>query len=356
MTMSANRPSQTEPKPSPANPPVGRFLLVTASVFAILIGCAWLWALKGRMWFLDAEYGMWSATQEMTRTCAHGDVVMLGDSRAKAGLVPSVMGSKVTNFALGGGSPIEAYYLVERMLQCPTPPKHVIVSFSAMYFSFVDVYWARSALFGFLSFAELEEVRRLSVDLRDPLIYSMSKAKRPFYALKNLSYATGMPSYYFPAMINARFFMRKKTNDDVMRTTIRNRGHTFFGTAESAEWLVEYLKAFRVSPIMHHYFSAMVQRLLEKDARIWFVGMPLNKTTYDAFGPSVRDDFLAYLQRFSAKDGRFRVVGEVLPWLTRENFGDGEHLNPKGAIAWSKRVRSELALNGVEGGTVPERE
>ncbi len=117
MTMSASRPSTAEAKLSHANPPASRFLLVTAAVFITLMGCAWLWALKGRMWFLDAEYGMWSANQEMTRTCSHGDIVILGDSRAKAGLVPSVMGSKVANFALGGGTAIEAYYLVERMLR-----------------------------------------------------------------------------------------------------------------------------------------------------------------------------------------------------------------------------------------------
>jgi hypothetical protein len=308
------------------------------------------------MWFLDAEYGIWSATQEMTRTCALGEIVILGDSRAKAGLVPSVMGSKVTNFALGGGTAIEAHYLLQRMLRCPTPPKHAIVSLPVGYFSSVDVYWDRSALFGYLSFAELEEVRRLSVQLDDPVIYSTSKAKRPFYPVKNLVYAISTPSYYFPAMVNAGFFMRKKVNDEIKQVTIRNRGHTFFGTAEGAEWVVEPVKQFRVSPVLHHYFSELVQQLLDKDVRVWFVGMPLNKKTYDAFGPSVRDNFLAYLHRFSAKDGRFRVVGEVLPWMTRDNFGDGEHLNRRGAIAWSKRVRSELALHGVEGGTVSERE
>jgi hypothetical protein len=335
---------------------VGRFLLVTASVFVTLIGCAWLWAFVGRMWFLDAEYAMWSANQEMTRACTPYDVVILGDSRAKAGLVPKVVGSRVANFALGGGTSIEAYYLLERMLRCPTTPKHAIVSFPAMFFGSVGVYWERSALFGFLSFAELEEVRRLSWQLNDPVIYSTRSANRLFHPLKNLSYAISTPTYYFPAMINAGFFMRKRRNDEVMQATIRSRGQHFFGTAESADWVIDHTKEFRVSPVLDHYFSELVRRLLEKDVRVWFVGMPLNKKTYDTFGPSAREDFLAYLQRFSATDARFRVVGEVVPWMTPDNFGDGQHLNAKGAAAWSKRVRSELALYGVDVGTASERE
>ncbi len=128
-------------------------------------------------------------------------------------------------------------------------------------------------------------------------------------------------------MVNASFFMRKKANDEIMRATIRDRGHHFFGTAESAEWVAEHVNEFKVSPVLHHYFSELVQRLLDRDVRVWFVGMPVNKKTYDNLGPSVRDNFFAYLQRFSAKDGRFRVIGEVVPWLPRENFGDGDHLN-----------------------------
>jgi hypothetical protein len=354
MDISTIRPGETEAVQVPAQPAVGRFLLVAAAVFVTLIACSWAWAVKGRMWFLDAEYGMWLANQEMSRTCAYGDLIILGDSRAKAGLVPSVIGSKVTNFALGGGTPIEASYIVERILKCPVPPKDVIVSFSAVYFTSVEVYWQRSALYGFLSFEQMEDVRRLSWKLNDDVIYSKSKAKRLFHTLKNLSYAASIPPYYFPAMINAGFFMRKMRNEETLQYTLRNRGHHFFGTAERAEWVVDYMQEFKVSPLLDRYFSQIVSRLIDRGARVWFVGMPLNKKTFDAFGPGVVGSFRAYLEQYAARYDKFRIVGEVIPWRTAESFGDGEHLNPRGAAIWSKGIRAELTRLGVDTGTAPE--
>lgn len=340
------------------------FIIAAVVVTGALFAAAWIWAVKGRMWFLDAEYPMWVANADMSRTCPHGAIAILGDSRAKAGLMPSLIGPSVANFALGGGTPIDAYYLTKRILECPVPPKDVIVSFSLVYFmndmEHQQLYWGRSALFGSLSLDDMEEVRRTSWQLKDSMIYpTTGRVTNVLGWIKNVGYAVRTPSYYFPAMVNAGFMMRKGWNEEVYRVVIRNRGQHLFGTAEKIDWTwtseeARYTK-FRPSPLLNHYFSKTVLRLLDRGIRIWYVGMPLSSQTSQAMRQDVRDDFRAYLQQFVSRGG-FRIVGDVFPVLSPEYFGDNEHLNRKGATAWSNHIADQLTRLGVDGAQVSNAE
>jgi hypothetical protein len=322
---------------------IARFIFATVLFFLLVFVSAWMWAVNGRMWFLDREYPMWLSKSMMVETCSLGDTVIMGDSRPMADLVPEHLGN-ASNLALGGSVPIEGYYLAERIVRCPELPKRVIVSFAPWHFIKAGVYWPRTALFGFLNREEMEEVRHVSRRLNDPVIYSVGLTGG-LDLIKNYSYSVSLPSYYFPAMVNALFVGRKKQNDAILETTLRNRGHHLFGQANGAAWPNNEetkLVAFKPSRLLEHYFDRMITLLGQRGIEVAFMSMPVNERTRAGINPTMLEAFRGFLTAKAERHSNFRAVGEFPPVLDAEYFGDPEHLNERGARMWSDYVKSKL--------------
>jgi hypothetical protein len=322
---------------------IARFIFATVFFFLLVIVSAWMWVVNGRMWFLDPEYPMWMAKSKLVAECKLGDTVIIGDSRAMAALMPEHLGD-ASNLALGGSVSVEAYYLAERIVRCPEQPKRVIVSFAPWHFITAGVYWSRTALFGFLNREEMEEVRHVSRRLNDPVIYSVGLTG-DFDLIKNYSYSVSLPSYYFPAMVNALFVGRKNQNDAVLETTLRNRGHHLFGQANGVAWPNNEetkLVAFKPSRLLEHYFDRMITLLSQHGIEVVFMSMPVNESTRAGTDPKMLDAFRGFLAATAERHSNFRVVGEFPPVLADEYFGDPEHLNERGARMWSDYVKSKI--------------
>jgi hypothetical protein len=250
------------------------------------------------------------------------------------------------NLALGGGSPIETAYLVKALMKCPSRPKRVVVSFGPPVFMDAEVYWYRSVLFDFLTFQQMEEVRLRSQLLGDTSVYH--HAKGPHHLndlLENYYHRINLPSYYFPAMLNAGFVGRREKNLRVLEETLRDRGHRLFGNAASADWASPEarMQAFAPAPLLDHYFRRMLTVLRERSIPVYFASAPINEATDRKMRPAVRQEFARYLDRVGKKHANFKVLGPLLPALPAESFSDPEHLNKAGAAVWSDLVTSQLA-------------
>ena len=69
----------------------------------------WAWVAAAPLSFLDPEYPYWRAKQAMLEACDLGELLILGDSRAAAGILAADLPMRATNLAVGGGKPVEAY-------------------------------------------------------------------------------------------------------------------------------------------------------------------------------------------------------------------------------------------------------
>jgi len=68
-----------------------------------------------KMWYLDSEYPMWLhvKTTMNANIPLNYNTLMLGDSGAKAGFIPTQdILKKSINLSLGGSTPVEAYYIL----------------------------------------------------------------------------------------------------------------------------------------------------------------------------------------------------------------------------------------------------
>ena len=59
------------------------------------------------------------------------EIIVIGDSRAMAGLAPKLIDpNSVYNLSIGGGTPISGYYTLKKMLEKQKTPKTIILSYA----------------------------------------------------------------------------------------------------------------------------------------------------------------------------------------------------------------------------------
>src|SRR5580658_5446844 len=317
-----------------------RYLLALGATAALTLAVFWLYVLAAPLAFLDPEYPYWVAKQELLQRCDLGTVLLLGDSRAAADLIPARLGVTATNLAVGGGESIEAYAAVRRALACPDPPLRVVISFDAAHFVQPDLFWDRSVRFGLFDYADLRELRAVSERLGDVSALDQKHADGLPRGIRALLYAAKFPGLYFNSLLKGGVLLRWADNHAALRAGLASRGQYFFGTAPGSNVVAAdgNLETFVPLPVLDAYFDRMLALLAARHVTTDFVAMPLNAATWHAVRPAVRDGFAAYLAGYAARYPNFHVIGPLMPDWNDSWFGDEfAHLNPAGAALFSAR-------------------
>jgi hypothetical protein len=332
----------------------GRYLLALGATSAVALALIWLFVLAAPLAFLDPEYPYWLAKQQLLQHCDVGTVLVVGDSRAAADIIPARLGVTATNLAVGGGEAIEAYAVLRRALACPIPPRRVVISFDAAHFATPDLFWDRSVRFGALDLAELNELRAVSEHLGDMSVLDQKHADGLPRGVRALLYTARFPSLYFNSLLKGGVLLRWWDNRAALRAGLASRGQYFFGTANgsSVVTLDGHLDSFTPLPVLDAYFDRMLALLAARHIETDFISMPMNVTTWRAVHPSVRGGFAAYLAGYAARYPNFHVVGPLMPDWDDGWFGDEfAHLNPAGAALFSARFGDCLRARFGEAAT-----
>ncbi|MBV8574180.1 MAG: hypothetical protein JOZ58_03950 [Acetobacteraceae bacterium] len=310
----------------------------------------WLWIIALPSAFLDREYPIWQAKLRLLDTCDLGSIVVVGDSRAAADIIPALLPGKATNLAIGGSQPVESYFAVKRALACPNPPSVFVLSHSIDHFFHPDTFWTRSARFGFLRFQDLQDVYQTSVRLHDFSTYGTEADGLP-PTLRNWMHATRFPPLHFASLMKGRLFARYWDNERFFERALMDRGHYFWGTAATSDVVTKeaQIRAFRISPVVDHYFKASLALLHDRGIAAVFVMAPINSETGSAIDPAVRAEFASYLRAYAARYPNLRFIGEDLPAWPDRFFGDRLlHMNPAGAELFSRRLAACLDQSRAE--------
>ncbi len=293
----------------------------------------WAWVALAPLAFLDREYPSFLAKRIMLRNCDLGRVVVIGDSRAAADIVASRLPIPTTNLAIGGGGPVEGYFLLRRAMQCPQPPNRVVLSFSAQHLSHADTFWERSVRFGLLQRREVEEVRQAADRLGD---HGLSDRLHDATSdrLRSWLYAARFPTLYANSLLHAGGALRYASNRRQLEQVLRTRGQYEFGTdnGSSAVAMEGWMSDFRPRPVLDYFLDRLLALAETRGVSVRFVAMPVNEATFAASSPGVRSDFGTYLASFAARYPTFSVERDLLPHWPNRLFGDGySHLNARGA-------------------------
>jgi hypothetical protein len=326
----------------------GRSLALLGAAFALGLAAAWAWVAAAPLAFLDPEYPYWRAKEEMLRRCDLGRVLVLGDSRAAADIMPARIAVPVANLAVGGGGAIEAHAALTRALACDARPERVILSFDPVHFARADLFWERTVRYGFVDLSELQALRRTGARLGDASFADPRVPDGLPGPVRDLLYAVRFPSFYGASLAKGGVVLRWASNRRALAAGLAARGQYFFGTdpGSDAVALDAGLTDFAVLPVLDAYFADILAMLAAARIPADFVAMPVNEATARAVSPAVMAGFAAYLARFPD----LHVAGPLLTAWPGRYFGDGySHLNRQGAALFSDWFAGCLAARMTGG-------
>ncbi|HEY8943845.1 MAG TPA: hypothetical protein VIM73_06280 [Polyangiaceae bacterium] len=291
----------------------------------------------------DQSYAMYAQAKDasLARSTKRSPLLVLGDSRPKAAILPNELGPDVELLALTGGTPIEAFYTLERYLSGHPAPERILISIAAVHFKDGFVFWERTVKYDFLTRAQYEEVLSLSESLHDDIFGSPLEARWKLFAYRNK-----LLHVYLPELHSALIQLNRGSKNRLLYQALeRDRGHCWFGTRErdgGAAYETGHAR-FEVAPTFDRYFRRLLDRALSTGARVTFAAMPLNPRSRAALSAKYVADYEAYFARIARAYPRIRF-DYVWPVLPEEDFGDPNHVNARGARKVSARVRTLVGL------------
>ncbi|MFO1402736.1 MAG: hypothetical protein U1F30_16235 [Steroidobacteraceae bacterium] len=270
----------------------------------------------------------------------HLDVI-LGDSRSECCLSAAEMG--FVNLSLAGGSPVEGYYLLRRLIERGAHIDRLIISFGAFHVFSQDTYYSRSRYYGLIPDEFIGEVHRRIIELDDA-----EYRKYGWKALETID--ASMP--FLPE--RAKFaIVNTLSIDSTLEATIRGlrRGLRDAGRREIADprfKLHEVATAGFVnaapaspesekpdarSPVNEYYLARLAELARSHRIALHYLAMPMNA--------GVRQPPEAYFQRFAGIVERSGFAGcfSGVRFWPNALYWDAAHLNETGAA----RLNQELA-------------
>jgi hypothetical protein len=317
------------------------YLGALLGILILGFGSAWLFSILARESYMDQDYAQWSAKMEMIARCDLGAVTVVGDSRASAAIIPTeLLPLKVTNLALTGSTPVEAYYEVKHILDCPDHPKALVLSFGARQYQEIDWFWLHAARYGFLSFSELEDVRHTEASLNEPYLYKGSFGSEPPGIIKNWLYTSDFPPFNFASMLKAAGFGRRQINRRIRRETLDTGGQHLEGTSACAvqpgwEAMQQH---FKLSPLVSIYLDRILALAEQRKAKIYFLMPPVSEMTAAALTSNYQREFAEFLLQVVHHHPNVELVGIPFPVMSNCSFGDEHHLNQTGALSFTQTI------------------
>lgn len=317
------------------------------------------------MCYMDEEYPAWRYTMD---TIDHGgcdaDVLILGDSRAMADLIPEVMNAafekecSIENLAVGGATTIEMYYFLERYLENNKAPTAAIVMFAPFHYSYIDNYKTRTTYFNALKMGQYMELARNTCAIvksteKESLLEaedaSLPETKNALqgnsvcfdgFVPYNISARLRLPDVYLPAMTNARFVGRKSQNDAAYENLMRTHGQGYFGTLDGCDdpaYEASYTQMAEDTDarIIELYAVKLLDLLAANSIDVIVAQPPMNETTYDSLDAGYVDQYKAYITALCEAYDNVIFENEPVRY-GNEYFGDSSHLNEKGAVKFSE--------------------
>ncbi|NLG04363.1 MAG: hypothetical protein GX567_11140 [Clostridia bacterium] len=297
--------------------------------------------------YMDQEYPSWHYERTMARSANGYDTLVIGDSTAKAGMIPDVLGEDVINLSMGGATPIEIYYAMEHYLDTHEAPAHVFIMFTPYHYSFLDNFWQRTMYFNYLTTQETLELFQTAKQNKDEEILS------PNYQVDALAYRLRLPNKYLPAMINSRLIGRSDSNHEIYAQLIDSRGQSYFGTLDgcSDRNYESNYTALNLSPTVDIYMRRLLDLCTEHQINVIVEQAPMNTTSYEHLDPVYKQEYSDYMKLLKSDYPAITINTEIEHYEDTY-YGDASHLNEKGAHKFSGEMCDKYpdVFNQIERG------
>lgn len=323
------------------------FLFKTIFLSILFFLIVTLFVTYGKMFYASWEYPMWKSKLEYISNSTSSQNIIIGDSRATAGLLPKVIDDNFYNLAVGGGTPIEGYFFLKRLLLKNTP-KNIIISFAPFNLEYADCFIGRTASFSALSKKEIYETMSLSYDLNEDFTKYENreyKSKTNYYTQLSSALIYSNFFYYHTAELQglSRNTKRPFNNYRIYNEIKSNDGFHSFGMANSSSGLNTESRKERFIPskVMSYYLEKILELATENDINVYYINAPFNKASFQNVSSNYIDSYNAYFKNLRNKYTNIFWYNEIYSY-DNKYFGDPSHLNLKGNEKFSKYIRDNV--------------
>ncbi len=294
--------------------------LIIASI--VLLGIYSYIVLNHKMLYMNAEYPMWvNVKNRMNSSIANGfNFIYIGDSRAKAGFIPSKFDTDSVNsinLALGGSTPIEGYYTLRNYLSHNHTPEYLLMSYAPFHISQQDTYWQRTAKFNFLEDKDYSDIQEVTLALNDKTTLGVKD--------KYLNYKT-LVGKYLSDFLRGISQQRWLSNNHVLKYLETSKGHYYFGKKLGATGLNSEAKttSFKPSKLINYYLEKTIKLAKENRIKVFWYTMPFNESSFNATPATFRKEYNQFIENLQDKYGI--TVLNSLYHLKNTKFSDPSHL------------------------------
>lgn len=315
---------------------VCKLLILVVPFFVILP----LYCANFQDYYMDDEYAMYHAQRDyLLDNHDSNQVIILGDSRTKAGFKPEFLSEKTYNLALGGASPIEGYYSLKEYLDNHEKPQTLILCYAPMHYMDVDTLWTRTIYFHNITRKDAMELFETARNYN-----ATDKILIEDYRLEFLQYQLYLPNKYATALKNAGFVFRHGKTVAKYEEMVESRGHSYYGLADSSDGIDGEAKVsdFVPSDIITAYLQRIFDLCEEENIRVIVETAPVNETSYSIFTDAFKANYRAYMSNLQEKNPGVEIYTDFYCY-GNDQFGDADHLNKKGCKAFSKYIREKYA-------------
>lgn len=312
----------------------GKLLILLVPFFVLLP----LYCCLFPEYYMDDEYAMYKHQKDYVKEHKeYNRVLILGDSRAKAGFVPAMLSEDCYNLALGGATPIEGYYSLKEYLENHPSPDVVIISYAPMHYMDVDTLWTRSIYFHTLDtedFLEIVTIAKKAEGNEHILL--------PNYPAEYMMYKLYLPNKYATALKKSGFFFRHEQTKAKYEQMEAQRGQSYYGMAESSDSFNGEAKVtdFQENDVITYYLKQIFSLCEANNIQVIVKNMPMNEASYNILTEDFKNHYEEYMT--TLENGFPKVTFQTaLTCYKNDYFGDADHLNEKGTKQFTENMKAE---------------
>lgn len=292
--------------------------------------------------FYNYEFPMWKfQIEQLDDPNISPDVIILGDSRPMAGVIPAVISDKCISLCLTGGSAVESYYVLKKFLTRHKPPETVFISMTPENTRLTNkTFWQRTVKYDFLNMAAAMDVIHKSIELNDMTMNEDGSQHPLWLNYIKLYLMKAKLLYYYKGDLKANLLvMGLKRNKSVYEQIKKNKGNIHFGKGkDTVKSAIETTKTrFKPSETTGYYYNELIRLCHDNGIKIIISIAPYNKTSYYNIKKQYLADYTDFLLRLPVNGND--IIDDIIFYYDDDLFEDASHLNEDGARKYSNYVK-----------------
>lgn len=298
--------------------------------------------------YFNAEYPIWLSKMQMMKEKNPYKNLIIGDSRAIAGLSPKILGEDYYNMALGGATPMEGYFMLKKMLDQGKKIDTILVSYAPIHFEQSEMFWDRQLKYNFYNLEDIHEIFENLNEKNERFWrygekeYFKSDQRKDHIRKAYLTYLRSPME--LRAELSKSLLLRGYTNYGVYKEIKQRKGSYDFGKNQFSHDLNVEAKRKKFMPkeIILQCMEKMFSLASTHNIKVIYMSLPMNETSYAALSPNYRKGVREMHQKLSEDHPEVHFNNIDITFYKDYFFGDASHLNDSGRKKFSLEVKEQL--------------